>query len=276
MQGCLANRAILRIAEFRRSSLGNIMNKHLLGAVAALAVGAPGLAHADAAGYVGLAYNTLDDNFDANKDDYVTLSGAVVTPLGGNWNLQFDADVGDMNHSSHTDTFATAIAHAFYRNDGWAWGGFAGYSADEDNAWLIGTDGALYLDRFTIAGDALVGENRVQSDNTIAEVSVQGSWFVTDNFSIAADANWFDWEFSGGFSQDGVVYGASAEYQFDGSPFSIYGGYHTANDINGDDVNSFAVGFRYNFGSSSLIDRDRHGASMSGGSQLLRDQVFSW
>lgn len=255
------------------------MFKRLLaGAAATAALMTPSLAAADTSGNVAFSYNTLDDDNDSNKEDYLALSGAVATSLGGSWNLQFDAELDDMNLSGQTVTFATATAHAFTRNDSYAFGGFAGFTSGETNGYILGAEGSLYLGRFSLAGSAFFGGDREDSDIEIAGFGAAGTFFLTDTFSLGADANWYEFEF-GGSSQDGTIYGINAEYQFASSGFSAFGGYHVSDeDYFGTDkeVTSFTIGGRYNFGTSTLLERDRNGASMPGASQLGRTQVFSW
>jgi hypothetical protein len=255
------------------------MKKILMGAAAALAIAAPGIASADTTGNVAFSYNTLDDDNDGFKEDYLSLSGAVATDLNNGWTLQFDADLGDMNHDGHTDNFSTATVHAFTRNDSYAYGGFAGLTSDETSGFYIGGEGAMYFNRFTLSANALVGKNRESSDEEFQSIAANGDYFVTDNFSIGADLSYHNFDFGGGSEQDGTIYGVNAEYQFAGSGFSVFGGYHESDldDFGTDnEVSSFTIGGRYNFGTGSLLERDRSGASMRGGSQLPRAQIFSW
>ncbi|MGH6951856.1 MAG: hypothetical protein ACREH4_13370, partial [Vitreimonas sp.] len=125
------------------------MRKVLFGAAAALAITAPGMAAADTSGYASFSYNTLDDDNDGDKEDYLELNGAVVGSLGGSWNVQFDASAQDMGHSSHTDNMSTAIVHAFWRGESFAFGGFGGVTTGEIDGSVLGAEAALYLDRFS-------------------------------------------------------------------------------------------------------------------------------
>lgn len=254
------------------------MKKFMLGAAAALAIVTPGVAAAETSGNVAFSFNSLDDDSDTAKEDYLAFGGTVVTETGNGWNLQFDGEIGDMNHSGHTDTFTGTAAHLFTRNDSYAFGGFAGYTSAETNGWYVGAEGAVYHGRFTFDGNVLIGRNR-ESDEEQMSVAAAGDYFFTDNFSAGVDANWYEWDFGAGPNQDGTVYGVNTEYQFNNSGFSVFAGYHTGDLDNfgtDADVDSFTIGGRWNFGTSSLIERDRNGASMSGGGQLMRDQIFSW
>jgi hypothetical protein len=256
------------------------MKKILLGAVAAAAVLMPNVASADTNGHVAFSYNTLDDDNDSFKEDYLALGGAVAGSIGGSWNLQFDAEYGDMNHSGHTDNFTTVTAHLFSRNDAYAFGGFAGFTNDEIAGYVVGAEGAVYFGNFTLAGSALIGGDREDSDIEISNFGAAGTFFLNDNLSIGADANRYEFDFGGaGNSQDGTIYGLNAEYQFAGTGFSIFGGYHASDeDYFGTDkeANSVTIGGRYNFGTGSLLERDRSGASMLGASQMPRSQIFAW
>lgn len=252
-----------------------MLKKVLVGAAAAAALMTPGLAAADTSGYASFSYNTLDDDNDSNKEDYLELNGAVVGSLGGSWNMQFDAATQNMNHDGHSDDMSTATVHAFSRSDGFAVGGFAGLTGGDTSALFIGAEGALYLDRFSLAGAALLGEDREAGDE-VNGLSGAATFFLSDNFSLGADVSYFS-IFDG--DEDGTIYGVNAEYQFGGSPFSIFGGYHMSDQENfGTDreVDSFTIGGRFNFGTSTLLERDRSGASMPGASLLNRAQVFTW
>lgn len=255
------------------------MKKVLLGAAAALAIVAPGVAAAETSGHVAFSYNTLDDDLDGGKEDYLDLSGSVVTSLSGNWNLQFDGSMQEMNHDTHTDSFGTAVVHAFVRNEAYAFGGFGGFTTGEQNSYLLGAEGAIYLNRLTFAGAAFFGGDRQYSDEETNGLSASGTYFVSDNLSVGVDASYYNFDFGGvNNEQDGTVYGINGEYQFSNG-ISMFGGWHTSDqdDFGTDnEVSSFSLGARYNFGTGSLIERDRNGASMPGASQLQRNQVFSW
>ena len=254
-----------------------MLKKVLVGAAAVAALMTPSLAAADTSGYASFSINSLDDDNDGNKEDYLEFNGAVVGSLGGSWNVQFDASAQDMGHSNHTDNMSTTIVHAFWRGESFAFGGFGGVTTGEIDGPLLGAEAALYLDRFSLAGSAFFGGDRESGDDPITGYGAAGTFFLSDNFSLGADVNYY--EFYENVAQDGTIYGVNAEYQFGGGPFSIYGGYHISDeDYFGTDkeVTSFTLGGRLNFGTSTLLERDRSGASMPGASQLSRAQVFGW
>jgi hypothetical protein len=256
----------------------NFMRKILLGAAAAMAVVAPAAAQAqDTNGYVSFSYNTLDDDNDGAKEDYIELNGAVATGLGGSWNLQFDASAAEMNHESHSDHMTTVIAHAFMRTESYALGGFGGFTNGNSDNYVLGAEGALYLGQFSLNGSAWFGGDRQYDDEEHSGVSAVGTLFISDHFSVGADVNYYEFDFGGGSSEDGTIYGVNAEYQF-ANGFSLFGGFHSSDEDNfGADrqVDTFSIGGRFNFGTASLIERDRNGASMIG-PNLARTQVSSW
>jgi hypothetical protein len=245
------------------------MKKLLLGAVAAAAVVMPNAALADTNGHVAFSYNTLDTENDPDKEDYLAFEGAVATSLGGHWNLQFDAGTADMGHGDHTDGFSSAAAHLFARGDSHAFGGFAGYYTS-DTLWFAGGEAAFYLGRVTLSADALYGFGREDDDQTLTNFGAAATFFVTDNFSVGVDGSWT--ESDNGSDEEVSAYGVNAEYQFAGSGFSLFGGYRLGDHDEGGggdgETDSFTIGGRYNFGTATLFERDRSGASMQGGADL--------
>lgn len=250
----------------------------LLGAAALLAMAAPAVARADTTGYVGLGYASLDDDDDGNKDGYSTFNGAVVTELGGDWHVQFDAADGSMNHNSHDDAQSDATVHVFNRNGTFAWGGFGGFqNRTGSSLWDLGVEGQYYVGDFTFGADYTHSDVRNGGDYQVDSVDVTGDYFIMPNLSVGAGVTWRDDEFD---AEDGYIYQANVEYQFADSPFSIGAAYWQANldyDFGGShDVNSFGVFARWNFGTPDLVTRSREGASMPGGSNFIRDTIAQY
>jgi opacity protein-like surface antigen len=255
------------------------MKRFLMGAVGALAMATPSTAIAETSGVIGFSYNSLDDDLDPFKEDYLSLTGALATTLSPNWTLQFDTEQANMNHDGHSDNISTTTAHAFMRNESWAVGGFAGFTGGTLDGYVIGAEGALYFDRITLRGSAFLGGDREQDDTELNGFSIDGTYFVTDNFSVTIDSNWYEFDVGLPVTQDGVIYGIAAEYQFAGSPFSVFGGFHTSDEtyfLFDKEADSITLGVRYNFGTPDLRTRDRTGASMIGASHLTRSHVFGY
>jgi Gram-negative porin len=250
----------------------------LLGAAALIAIAAPAVAHADTTGYVGLGYATLDDNDDGDKESYTTLNGGVVTDIGGDWHVQFDAADGSMDHHGHDDAQSNATVHAFYRNSTFAVGGFGGFQSRTGSShWDIGAEGQVYLGNFTLGGDYTHADVRNGGYYQTDSVDVIGDYFIMPNLSVGGGITWRSDEWEG---EDAFVYQANVEYQFSGSPFSVGAAYWQADadydSSGGHDTNSFGVFARWNFGTPDLITRNHEGASMPGGSNFVRDVIGAY
>ena len=129
------------------------MKKFLLGAVAALAIAAPGVASAQNA-YVDLGYSSSEGDvagIDVEGDGW-TLGGAAAFGGNGGLGTQFDATIGE---SEDTSTWNVG-GHLFTRSDTYLFGAFANYGAVEPdgaggdyNAWTLGLEGQWYASRTT-------------------------------------------------------------------------------------------------------------------------------
>jgi hypothetical protein len=236
------------------------MKKYLLGAAAALALAAPGVASAQS-GYVDLGYTNTDPGGGVDGDTWA-LGGAYA--WGGDGTVGFQLDGVIANHDfggGDVDTFNFG-GHAFVRNSSHLIGGFLNVgSADfgggfDYDYWTIGAEGAYYFQRTTLNGVLSYSDSDdLNAELTAADVGLVH--FVTDNFSIGGNLGYGDIDGGGDFTSFGV----GAEYQFAQMPVSLYGGW-TTTDFDGFDVDAFTIGARWNFG-GSLVERDRSGASLT-------------
>lgn len=236
------------------------MKKYLLGAAAALAMIAPGVASAQS-GYVDLGYTSTD--LDGGGDvDTTALGGAYA--WGGNGTVGFQIDGAIAQHDfagGDVDTYNLG-GHAFVRNDSYLIGGLVNFGNTdfgggiEYDYYTIGAEGALYLQRTTLNG-ALTWSDSEDLDTALTAVDLGATHFVTDNFSFGGNVGFGEFDGGGDFTS----FGLGAEYQFTALPVSLYGGWSTT-DYDGFETDGLTFGVRYNFG-GSLFDRDRSGASLS-------------
>lgn len=248
------------------------MKKLLLGAVAALAVSAPGLASAQS-GYIDLSYQSTEADVagvDVEGEGW-TVGGAAA--FGGNGSLGFQVDAL-FSTSDDSDTDAWSLGgHVFNRNDRRLVGGFLNYGSSDDGTndydqWTVGLEGQFYLDRTTVDG-ALSYSEADDFDASLIALDLGLTAFQSDNFSVGANVGF-------GILDDGsddtnvLTLGAGAEWQPGSMPFSIFAGYQHAeiDDLNADS-DTFGVGVRYNFG-GTLFERNRSGASLARGGGLGR------
>lgn len=241
------------------------MKKILLGAAAALAIAAPGVASAQS-GYADLSYA----NTDAGSSDIDTwaVGGAYAWGGDGTVGFQLDGLIGRHEYDSGTDADTYNVGgHAFVRDANHLIGGFVGigntdFSGFDYDYYTVGFEGAYYLSRTTLnAVLSYSDSDDLNADATALDLGA--THFVTDNFSFSGAIGF------GELADDNfTTYGVGAEYQFSASPISLYGGY-TKNDYDGFDTDTLSAGVRWNFG-GSLLDRDRSGASLTRNAGLGR------
>jgi hypothetical protein len=225
-------------------------------AVAAFAT-APALAQ-DAIGSAGVAY--VHSDADGFKTDGAAIDGKVATTAFGDWTVTFDAS---LNYADNNDAFGDTTsqfgAHVSRLVNGVRVGGFASVQNNEilDIA-TVGAEAQKVFDQATLTGSVSY------SDVTDAEAwnaGVDGAYYPMANLRLNATVGYGNIE-AFGADMDTWTYAAGAEYQFDATPYSVFASYEMA-DFDGAfaDVDTFKVGFRYNFG-GSLQAQDRAGANI--------------
>jgi hypothetical protein len=234
------------------------MKKFLLGAAAALAFAAPGVASAQS-GYVDLGYASAEGEVlgvDTEGDGW-QLGGAAA------WtNFQLD---GVFSNSDDTSSYLLG-GHLFARNESHLFGGFANYgSVDPDggvdyDAWTLGLEGQWYADRTTFDG-VLSYSDAEDLDTTFTALDLGATHFVSDNFSFGGKVGFGQLDIAG-TDVDTLSYGIGAEWQFASAPISIFGGWdHLSLDDIDTEQDTLSVGVRYSWG-GSLFERNRSGASL--------------
>lgn len=252
-----------------------MQKKWLIGAAAAFAMAAPAVAHADTTGYVGAGYNTIHDDDDSFKDSYLTLQGAMVADIAGDWHVQFDAADGDMNHDSHDDAQSAINVHVFNRNDTFAYGVFGGFESRTGSSfWNLGAEGQYFVGNLTLSAAAMHGDERNNGDYQTDSVDLQADYFIMPNLSVGGGLNYRNDEWDG---QEGHTLQVNAEYQMANCPLSFGAMYWEGNydyDSSGDHTTqSFGLFAKWNFGTTDLVSRSHTGASMIGGSTIMRDTI---
>ncbi|HEY7798792.1 MAG TPA: hypothetical protein VIA80_08525 [Hyphomonadaceae bacterium] len=231
------------------------MNKYVV--TAALAAGfsmIAGAAHAQS-GHIGLNYGRAD--FGGGDADSYGIDGAVTVQTGGAWNVLLD---GSFSDSSDTDVQTlTGTAHFVYRGMNTSWGGYVGLTdTDDTNAWVVGGEYAHHFTGSTLALGAGYG-NVDDVDVDLMGLNGEFRMFANDNLRFDLGAGFAQAD-AGGGDADVMSFGAGVEYRFADSPFSI-GASYTYVDIDdfGIDGNVIGITGRWNFGDSSLRERDRSG-----------------
>jgi len=253
------------------------MKKFLLGAAAALAISAPGVAAAQS-GYVDLGYQSTEADIagvEADGDGW-TVGGAAAWGGNGSLGVQIDGllSQSEADGGGEADTWNVG-GHLFSRHDGGLIGGFVNYgNVDIDGGgdfdfWTAGVEGQLYMSRGTVDG-ALSYSEGDDVDSSLTALDLGYTHFVTDNFSFGGNVGFGQID-DGTDDADLVTYGVGAEYQFASVPISLFGGWQHAEIDDADaDADSLGIGVRWNFGGASLLERNRSGASLARGGGLGR------
>jgi hypothetical protein len=229
------------------------MRKLFLGAAAAMALAAPGVASAN--GYVGLDYANVDaDGFES--DGFGVSGSAVVTP-----NIALDAAVAD----NDDDTSWGATGHLFTNNSSYLIGGFLGFAGNDDTTtWGGGAEGQVYLNNVTLAAAVGYGAND-DADVDTWGVNGEARYFISENFRIEGGLGWANVDGGGGADDDALSFGVGGEYLFAAAPISVGLGYSNTQFDEADvDIDTISATVRYNFGGGSLMDRDRSGGGLAG------------
>lgn len=135
----------------------------------------------------------------------------------------------------------------------------------------FGAEAQLYLDRVTLYGQAGIVRNTIDYGYPLPEIGTFASgeirYFPTDDIKL--DLHGMLAQFSGenmGYQpRRALRIGLGAEYQLPGMPASLFASadHLTTTWADQSDLDYRAVaGIRFNFGSETLLDRDRNGASL--------------
>jgi opacity protein-like surface antigen len=261
----------------------------LLIATALAAIALPGVAFAQASAYGSLGLGIVSNSsYDDDAVNGPTVNGLASAAYSFTPELGVQGDVMlNYDRIKQTDGLAATISttmldgalHGYYRTDNFLVGGIVqlGRSSiqindndphTEDRRYA-GLEGQLYLDNFTLYGQAGVKD----LDNGYVTFTgyfgkLEGRYFLTPDFRIEAhvgvgtlnDDNFDDW------TTTTVNLGVGAEYKFDDMPFSLFAQYDYYRGELRDDVigerQRAMVGIRFQIEDDSLMARDRSGPSL--------------
>ena len=241
------------------------MKKYLF--ATAMAVAALSSAPAFAQGHIGAsASHTEVEAFGLEGDgNLYNVFGAVVLPLNETFSWQFDGDVAVTDIDGADDeTAVSGTAHLYKGTEAHKVGGFAGFTTSDDvTVWNVGAEGQLFLDNVNLGG--AIGYFNVD-DLEVDGVGIRGTAtvFVNDNFSLGGGLGYASAD-AAGFDVDGWSASVGAEYQLSNAPLSFFGGYNRTDIEDADlEADTFTLGVAYSFGSATLKERERSGASLDG------------
>lgn len=187
-----------------------------------------------------LGFLPFDDDFEGG----VKAKGSVSVPLGHRFGMQGDATIG----SVQGEVYGHGAGHLFWRNP--ALGLLGGYGSwtiwDDVDAYRLGVEGEVYLDRFTLSG--IVGGEWGDVDEgvfTIGDVN----YYATDNFKLGVGHRYTE------EAGHAVAFGAEFQaYSTASTGVSLFADARFGED----DYQSIFAGLRLYFGEDkSLIRRHR-------------------
>lgn len=227
---------------------------------AAALFAAPALAQ-DAIGSVGVTYaNTEVEDFDA---DAWSVDGVVALPVGSEWTATLNGDVTYYDDVDGDDTTVSAAAHMtkMWASDIRAGGFVAANDIGDNTVWTVGAEAQKYLAAATLTG--VVAYTDVDDlDADMWTVGADAAFYVQPNLRLNAGVSYNDLDSDLGGSLEAWTYGAGAEYEFTGTPFSVAANFTRADIQDFDvDVDTWSIALRYSFG-GGLQARDRAGANL--------------
>ncbi|MET2825806.1 hypothetical protein [Mesorhizobium shangrilense] len=198
----------------------------------------------------------------------------VNIPFAGRWNLQGDLAYDRIwNDNVRVDGVGGAV-HGYYRDpDSFAAGAFAAYksygfgglSGTSVNDYQVGPEAQVYFGNLTVYGQAYYGQFNFGSLR-VDQWGARGvaRYFVRKNIRLDAELSFIRTDV--GVNLDTLGAAVQAMYRFDDTPWSLFGRYQFEEtkipSFKANDTQKFLIGLRASFGSKSLFDEDRNGATM--------------
>lgn len=243
------------------------MKKFLLGAAAAAAIAAPGLASAETTGNIDLNYGSTE--YDGGGEfDATTLGGAVQFDAMPGWAVALEAQTNsqEWDGSSSNSSHSHAAVHATTNTGAWDFGGFFGLLNSYGNSgWTVGAETRTSFGNFSVEG--ALGYAKFENFTEVESLStnLQGAYFFTPNFSVNAGAMFSNIDYTFG-DYDVTDLSLGAAYGF-GNGFEVYGGYinseFDANGGGGFESDTWNLGVRYHFNGGTLQETVNEGPSWS-------------
>lgn len=221
-----------------------------------------------------------------------TLPGVTVRAAGGTaranasfaqkWNAEGEI-FGDslFNSAGNLAAFGGA-AHLYWRDpSSHALGGFITTNGlwGDGNLFAthtrVGGQAQAYLDNVTLYGQAWYGQERtIGNPVPLNEWGGRSMvrWFANDNLRFDGEVTWLTVS-GGGIQASGIIAALQANYRFTDKPVSVFARYQVDHPMQDaafvGDLHRFTLGARWSFGSSSLKEEDRYGATMEAPTRII-------
>lgn len=225
----------------------------LLAAAAALFMATPAMAQSG--GSVGLGYTSVD-----GEEDAYQLDGAYGNTSGA-FGFQIDAGLGNIESDLDTQTIA---GHLFWNGGGWRLGGVIAHTnLDVDGGpspsdTVYGVEGTWNLGPNTVLlGSYTRGESDlvfIDADTWNADIGL--NHYFSDNFRLGGEIGTGNVDGGGLGETETTSYRINGEWQPWTTPVSITLGWNAFDTDDDDSINSWSIGARWNFGGTTLRERD--------------------
>ncbi len=253
----------------------------------------------DAFGSLALGYNSWDVN--GQKPDGMSFDarGTFFAPLFGSLGFQADGTFSRSDFSASGTSLrrntGSLAAHIFHRNSTGLVGVLVQGNANDSNFgssrdYFVAAEAQYFLGNATLYGQigyqntnySVVGQG-VTADGW--NIAAQIRYFVQSNLMIALKAGYadlsFDNAFGNGVNHSAWKIGAKTEYRFNASPVSVFaevdyrdGRFKVAGVDMKENETRAMLGAKWNFGSQTLFQRDRNGASLDRMQSLLPPAII--
>lgn len=228
-------------------------------------------------GSIGASVGTIVVSTDDGSESATlyNFDGKLNYRFNQDWNAQFDGRYNGITADGDTISVFGAAAHIFKRDpSAYAFGGFVSYDRlsfddlDGDfSSYRLGPELQIYNGNITYYGQAFWGQYLADGES-VGTWGARGEvrYFHTENLRFEGELG-FTQISEGGDGASIFTAGLEAEKRFDNSPLSVWGRYQfdhiDVGDIDaGGTTHTFLVGLRAAFGTGSLLDEDRNGATM--------------
>lgn len=245
------------------------MKMRLLLAIAGVALAAE--AQAQTYGQASLAFTHNESNLDFGvlapsveiDTDIFQVEGSVAFDLGA---LRAQVD-GRLVDSNAFDPVGYGTGHLTGRVGSVLMGGFAGVQASENpDWWILGAEAHAPVGAQTfVYGQVgrVIDDGPLDVETWLTRAELRH--YLSDNLVLTGGLGYGRTEV-GGTDSDQWTASVEGEYQFTGSPLSVFGGYRrTEDDFSQSD--GLQIGVRYNFG-GSILERERSGARLNNTARL--------
>jgi hypothetical protein len=235
-----------------------------LGAAVLLAGLAPGAASAQS-GHIDLSYTDSDSDL-GNGVESTSIGGSIAFAD----HVQLDARYMDVQQDPSPEAAAWDVGgHVHMRNSSWLIGGYVGYQtidgASTAHEYTYAVESQFYIDRSTISATFSYSDDDSPAGAELTVLDGQYKFFATDNLSLTGGLGWGQGELNS-FAVDYWDANLGVEYQFNGTPISLFAGYRHGDfgsDVGEIETDAFGAGVRWNFGGGTLLERNRSGASLA-------------